>query len=342
MKEFLRTWGVFLLKRLGSLAVALIAISLITFVMVRRAGTPVYLMVGDDFTKEMVDSANRRLGLDQPIHIQYLRYLGGLLQGNLGVSRFTFNPVTVDIGVRLPATLELATVALLMMMVWGVPAGVLAAVKERTLIDRAILVVPKIGVSATQFWLGLLLIYFLYYRWDLFPEPSGRLPMSAVAPPVVTGFLTVDSLLAGDGKSFWLALRYLFLPSFTLAFTISPGTLLMTRATVRNILKTDYVRTARAFGLPKRLLLSKYIFRNAVPPVLTVLAVAYGSFIGGTVLVEVVFSWPGIGRYAVDALSRSDFEPIVGLVLLSSVAFAAVYLLTDILNALLDPRYRLT
>jgi ABC-type dipeptide/oligopeptide/nickel transport system permease component len=342
VKEFLREWGVFLLKRIGSLLVALLAISLVTFVIVRRAGTPVYLMVGDDFTKEMVESANRRLGLDKPIYIQYLHYLGGILRGDLGVSRFTFNPVTVDIANRLPATLELATAALLMMILWGVPAGVLSAVKEHTLIDRAILTVPKLGVSATQFWLGLLLIYFLYFRLGWFPEPSGRLPMSAVAPPVVTGFLTIDSLLAGDTRSFVLAVRNLFLPAFTLAFTISPGTLLITRATIRSILKTDYVRTARAFGLPKRLLFTKYIFRNAVPPVLTVLAIAYGSFIGGTVLVEVVFSWPGIGRYAVDALSRSDFEPIVALVLLSSMAYAVVFLLTDILNAMMDPRYRLT
>jgi peptide/nickel transport system permease protein len=153
---------------------------------------------------------------------------------------------------------------------------------------------------------------------------------------------TIDSLLARDWETFLMALRYLALPAFTLAFTISPGTLLITRATLRNVLKTDYIRTARAFGLPKRLLYSRYITRNAVPPVLTVLAVAYGSFIGGTVLVEVVFSWPGIGRYAVDALTRSDFEPIVALVLLSAVAFAVVYLLTDVFNALMDPRYRLT
>ena len=341
MQGFVRDWGLFLLKRLGSLTLALLMISLITFIMVRRAGTPVYLMVGDEFTKEMIDSANQRLGLDLPIHIQYLHYLNGILHGNLGVSRFTFNPVTVDIATRLPATLELATAALIMMIIWGVPAGVLAALRERTWVDRAILVVPKLGVSTTQFWLGLLLIYVLYYRLDLFPEPSGRLPMAMSPPPAVTGMITIDSLLAGDTESFLLALRYLTLPAFTLAFTISPGTLLITRATLRNILRTDYVRTARAFGLPRRQLYTKYVLRNAIPPVLTVLAVAYGSFIGGTVLVEVVFSWPGIGRYAVDALTRSDFEPIVALVLLSAVAFALVYLLTDIFNAVMDPRYRL-
>ncbi len=339
--RLLRDWGMFLLKRLLSLIVALFAISLVTFVIVRMAGTPVYLMVGDDFTKEMVDSANTRLGLDQPMYIQYARYVGGILRGNLGVSRFTFNPVTVDIAQRLPATIELATATLVLMILWGVPAGVVAAVKERTIIDQLILYVPRFGVSATQFWLGLLLIYFLYYELNLFPEPSGRLPLGWAPPPTVTGLFTIDSLLAGNTACFWQAVRYLILPAFTLAFTISPGTLLITRATVRNILKTDYVRTARSFGLPTRLLYIKYILRNAVPPVLTVLAIAYGSFIGGTVLVEVVFSWPGIGRYAVDALSRSDFEPVVALVLLSSVAYAVVFLLTDLVNALMDPRYRL-
>lgn len=342
MRNFIQTWGVYILKRIGSLLIALFVISLVTFAIVRRAGTPVYLMVGDDFTKEMVDSANTRLGLDQPFYIQYGRYLMNILQGNLGVSRFTFNPVTVDIASRLPATVELSTVALIMMMIWAVPAGVIAALKERTIIDRAILVVPKLGVSVTQFWLGLLLIYFFYYLLNWAPEPSGRLPLGVEFPPVVTGLVTIDSLIIGDIATFKHALVRLILPAFTLAFTISPGTLLVTRATVRNILNTDYVRTARAFGLPKKLLYQKYILRNASPSIITVLAIAYGSFIGGTVLVEVVFSWPGIGRYAVDALARSDFEPVVALVLLSSAVYAVIFLLADIISAVMDPRYRLT
>lgn len=342
MIAFIRNWGIYLLKRIGSLLLALLTISFITFVIVRQAGTPVYLMVGDDYTQEMIDSANARLGLDKPFHIQYLNYLNGIVHGNLGVSRFTFNPVTFDIAQRLPATLELATAALIMMILWGVPAGIIAALKEGTPIDKAILVVPKVGVSATQFWLGLLLIFVFYYLLDWFPEPSGRLPYDAIVPAKVTGMITVDSLLAGDFETFKMALHRLILPAFTLAFTISPGTLLVTRATLRNILKTDYFRTARAFGLPKSKLYFKYMFRNAFPPILTVLAVAYGSFIGGTVFAEVVFTWPGIGRYAVDALQRSDFEPIVGLVLLSSVAFAVVYFMTDVICAVVDPRYRLT
>ncbi|MBN1318745.1 MAG: ABC transporter permease [Anaerolineales bacterium] len=342
MKSFIRNWGIYLLKRVGSLLIALLVISFVTFVIVRQAGTPVYLMVGDDYTQEMIDSANARLGLDKPFHIQYLNYLNGIVHGNLGVSRFTFNPVTFDIAQRLPATVELATVALIMMILWGIPAGIVAALKEGTPIDKAILVVPKAGVSATQFWFGLLLIFVFYYLLDWFPEPSGRLPYSATLPPRVTGMITVDCLLIGDFETFKMALHRIILPAFSLAFTISPGTLLVTRATLRNILKTDYYRTARAFGLPKSKLYFKYMFRNAFSPILTVLAVAYGSFIGGTVFAEVVFTWPGIGRYAVDALQRSDFEPIVGLVLLSSVTFAIVYFFTDVICAIVDPRYRLT
>ncbi|MBA7515938.1 Dipeptide transport system permease protein DppB [subsurface metagenome] len=339
-KKFICNWGIFLLKRLGSLILALLIISIITFIIVRVAGTPVYLMVGTKFTSEMVESANSRLGLDQPIYVQYAHYLRGILHGDLGVSRFTFNPVTFDIAHRLPATIELAVTALLMMILWSVPAGIIAAFKEGKPINKAILVVPKVGVSVTDFWFGLLLIYFFYYRWNLFPSPLGRLPFSAVIPPHVTGLYTIDSLIAGDKESFFMALHQLILPAFTLAFTISPGTLLVTRATLRNILKTDYIRTARAFGLPRRLFYFKYILRNIFPPILTVLATAFGSFIGGTILVEVVFSWPGIGRYAVNALQRSDFEPIVGIVLLSCIAYATVYFLTDIICAIVDPRYR--
>jgi peptide/nickel transport system permease protein len=342
MRETLSIWTIFLAKRFAYLLVVLLGISIVTFVVTRFAGTPVYLMVGDEFTQEMVESANRRLGLDQPIPIQYLRYLSGLAQGDLGVSRFTFNPVTRDIADRLPATLELASVALIMMIFWAIPAGALAALRSGSWWDRAILTIPRIGVSTTQFWLGLLLIYLFYYRLDWFPQPSGRFPLGDLEPTRVTGLLTIDTLLAGDARGFGEALRFLFLPAFTLAFTISPGTLLVTRAAFRKILATDHIRTARAFGLPKKTIYLRYAFRNAAVPIVTVLAIAYGSFIAGTVLVEVVFSWPGIGRYAVDALTRSNFEPIVALVLLSSVAYAVVYLVTDIVNAIADPRYRLT
>lgn len=342
MRATLSIWAIFLAKRFAYLLVVLLGISLVTFVVTRFAGTPVYLMVGDEFTQEMVESANRRLGLDQPLPIQYLRYLSGLARGDLGVSRFTFNPVTRDIAARLPATLELASVALLMMALWAIPAGAVAALKAGSRWDRTILAISRIGVSTTQFWLGLLLIYLLYYRLGWFPQPSGRFPLGELEPTRVTGLLTIDTLLAGDIRGFVEALRFLFLPAFTLAFTISPGTLLVTRAAFRKILATDYFRTARAFGLPQKTIYLRHVFLNAAAPIVTVLAVAYGSFIAGTVLVEVVFSWPGIGRYAVDALTRSDFEPIVALVLLSSVTYAVVYLVADIVNAIVDPRYRLT
>jgi len=340
MKGFIRSWGIFLIKRLGSLLLALFMISLFTFLVVRNTGTPVYLLVGDEFTSEMVESAKSRLGLDQPIHVQYINYLNGIFRGDFGVSRFTFNPVKFDIAKRLPATIELSITALLMMMLWGLPAGMIAALNEGKSIDKAIIIVPKVGVSVTSFWLGLVLVYSFSYTWNLFPSPLGRLPISAVIPPHITGLFTVDSLLAGDSKTFLIALRQLILPAFTLAFTVSPGTLFVTRATLRNVINSDYMRTSRAFGLPKRLYY-KYMLRNAFSPIITVLAIAFGSFIGGVILIEVVFSWPGIGRYAINAIERSDFEPVVAVVLLGCFTYAVVFFFTDILCAILDPRYRL-
>lgn len=332
--------GIFLLKRLGTLLLALFVISLISFVAVRSVGTPVYLMVGQDFTSEMVKSINARLGLDQPIYVQYARYLRGILNGDLGVSRFTYNPVIFDIAQRLPATIELTTTALIFMIFSCLLAGVIAALKEDKPIDKAILFESKVGVSVVEFWLGLILIYFFCYRCHLFPSPMGRLSFLAPIPKHVTGLYTIDSLIAGDTKTFLMAVHHLILPAFTLAFTIGPGTTLVTRATLRNILKTDYMRTACAFGLPRRLLY-KYMLRNAAPPILTVLALAFGYFISGAVLVEVVFAWPGIGRYAVDALQNSDYEPIIGIILLVSVVYIVIYFLVDIICANIDPRYRL-
>lgn len=266
---------------------------------------------------------------------------GGILHGDLGVSLFTNNSVVFDIAHRLPATIELAALALFMMIIWAIPAGLIAAINEDKPIDKAILVVTKFGVSVVQFWLGLLLIYFFYYKWNLFPEPMGRLPFSADIPQHITGLFTIDSLIIGNKKTFLMALHRLILPAFTLAFAVSPGTLLVARATLRNILRSNYIRTARAFGLPKKLLYSKYVLRNAFPPILTVLGITFGALIGGTVLIEVVFAWPGIGRYAVDALQRSDFEPIIGLTLLSAITYAVTYFIIDIICAIFDPRFRL-
>lgn len=297
-------------------------------------------MVGEEFTSEMVESINARLGFDQPIYVQYVRYLRCILSGDLGVSRFTYNTVRFDIAQRLPATIELTITALILVILWSLPAGVIAALKEGKPIDKAILFESKVGVSVVNFWLGLVLIYFFCYRFHLFPNPWGRLPLMVPIPEHVTGLYTIDSLIAGDTKTFLIALRQLILPAFTMAFTISPGTLLVTRATLRNILKTDYMRTARAFGLPK-MLLYKYMLRNAFPPILTVLALAFGHFITGAVLIEIVFSWPGIGRYLVNALQRSDYEPVIGIVLLVSLFYAVIYFLTDIICAYIDPRYRL-
>ncbi len=339
MLESLREWGLFLLRRCGIFLIALFGVSVITFTVTHKIGNPVYLLVGTRYNQEMLDNITREIGLDRPLHEQYLRYAGNLLQGNLGISRFSYNPVLQDIRKRLPATLELSTWALAMGVLWAVPAGLLAAMHPRGLIARIADLMARTGVSMPGFWLGLLFIFIFFAELHWLPAPLGRIGRTLGPPPYVTGWFTIDTLLAGDHAGFVSSVRHLFLPALTLAITTSPSTLQITRKRMQEVLQGDYIRSARAFGLPTRTVY-RYALRNTLGPVITMIAMTYGYLLSGTVLVEVVFTWPGLGLYAVDAMNQSDYEPIMGVVLLSSGFYLLVYLATDILNALLDPRVR--
>jgi ABC-type dipeptide/oligopeptide/nickel transport system permease component len=340
MVGFIRSWGVFILRRLGYLIVSLLGVSIITFGATRLLGNPVYLLVGTTYTKEMVENTTRELGLDRPVYEQYARYMFNLLHGDLGQSRYTFNPVNVDIQRRLPATLELATYSLLLGALWAIPAGCLAGRYRNSLFARIADFIARAGVSVPNFWLGLILIFLLYAVLHLLPPPLGRLSADTAVPPTITGWYTIDSLVAGNLKTFWASLKQLMMPALTLAFTTSPSLFQITRNTTESVYQTDYMRTAKSFGLSVWTIV-RYALKNILVPVLTMLAMTYGYLIGGTVLVEVVFAWPGLGLYAVDAMNHSDFEPIVGVVLLSALAYILVYLVTDIINALIDPRIRM-
>ncbi len=339
MLDSLREWGLFLLKRLGIFLIALFGVSVITFTVTHKIGNPVYLLVGTRYNQEMLDNITREIGLDRPLHEQYLRYASNLLQGNLGTSRFSYNPVLEDISRRLPATLELSTWALAMGVLWAVPAGVMAALRPRGLPARLADLMARTGVSMPGFWLGLLLIFIFFAELHWLPAPLGRITRSIGPPEYITGWYTIDTLLAGDGEAFFSSVSHLFLPALTLAITTSPSTLQITRKRMQEVLQSDYIRSARAFGLPGRKVY-RYALRNTLGPVITMIAMTYGYLLSGTVLVEVVFTWPGLGLYAVDAMNQSDYEPIMGVVLLSSGFYLLVYLATDILNALLDPRVR--
>jgi ABC-type dipeptide/oligopeptide/nickel transport system permease component len=339
MLESLQEWGLFLLKRLGFLLIALVGVSMITFAVTNLLGNPVYLLVGPRHSQEMLDNMIRELGLDRPLWERYFNYVGNLLQGNLGVSRYTFNPVLSDIRSRLPATLELSTYALILGVLWAVPAGIIAGARKNSIFARFADLTARAGVSMPNFWLGLLLIFILFAELQLLPPPLGRLGRGFSTPPYVTGWFTIDTLLAGDWNAFVSSARQLFLPALTLAITTSPSTLQITRNKMQEVLQSDYIRTARAFGLPNRVIY-RYAFKNMLAPVITMIAMTYGYLLSGTVLVEVVFTWPGLGLYAVDAMNHSDYEPIMGVVLLSAGFYLIVYLIADIINAVIDPRTR--
>lgn len=340
MKTVWQEWGLYLGRRFLQLVIVLLGLAAVTFVVTRFLGNPVYLLVGVQADQKTIETVTRRLGLDRPLWEQYLTYVSNLAQGDLGVSRFTSNPVTVDIGQRLPATLELSTAALLLGIAWTVPLGLLAARHKRGWLDRLAQGLVEAGVAIPSFWLGLLLVYLLFYQFNLFPAPLGRLGLTAQAPPPVTGLYTLDSLLAGDWTAFRAALSHLALPAITLAFTSCPPILQITRNAMVEVLRSDYIRAARSNGIPERIIFLRYALKNVLLPVTTMIAMTYGYLLGGTVLVEVVFAWPGLGLYAVDAMNNSDYEPIVGVVLVSAIVYVVIYLITDILHFMIDPRLR--
>lgn len=335
----LKEWSTFIGRRLLYLLVVLLGVSSITFAVTHFLGNPVYLLVGVQTNQEIIDNMMNQLGLDRPLWQQYLAYVGNVARGNLGVSRHTFNPVAFDIQHRLPATVELATAALILGVLWTVPLGILSARRKGSSLDRFCQTLVEIGVAVPSFWLGLLLIYLLFVQFPLVPAPLGRLDANIKPPPGVTGLYTVDSLLAGDMVAFRSAVGHLLLPAFVLAFTSAPRILQITRNTMIDILGGDYIRAARSYGLRDHTV-TRYALKNALPPILTMIAMTYGWTLGGTVLIETVFAWPGLGLYAVDAMNHSDYEPIVGVVLLSAVVYVVIYLITDIFHFAIDPRLR--
>jgi ABC-type dipeptide/oligopeptide/nickel transport system permease component len=332
-------WGGFLLKRLGLLLGVVLVVTLLTFGVTRATGTPLYVAVGQQATQEMIDARAEAMGLNLPLWQQYSNYLQNLLQGNLGQSRRTFTPVAQDIAERLPATAELVTWSILLSLAWAVPLGIRAARKPRGAADRVGEGLAQFGVSVPGFWLGLLLIFAFYYLIPIFPAPLGRLG-GVPPPPFVTGFFTIDALLVGEFETFATALRYLALPAITLSFTSAPPIFRVTRSSVAGALRSDFVAAARSYGIGPRVVMRRHVLRNAAPPVMNLVAMTFGYLIGGAVLIEVVFSWPGIGLYAVRAMDFSDYDAVLGVVLLSAVIYVAIYFVVDLLQYLLDPRLR--
>ncbi len=334
-------WIFFILKRLGALVVSLWIVSLITFVVTRLIGNPIYLILGPRYTEEQFQAAVIRLGLDKPIWQQYYEYLNNLLVGDLGISRYTSLSVTSELFNRAPATMELATFSLLLGIVWAVPAGVVAGKNPQGKFAWFSDMISRAGVAMPSFWLSLLLVFIFFAKLQWLPPPLGRIDSSFHDLPSVTGWMTIDTLLAGKLDAFFSALSHLIMPVFALAITTCPSIFQITRARTTEIMSSDYIRSAHAFGLSSKTI-QFYVLRNMLAPVLTMITMTYGFLISGTVLVEVVFTWPGLGLYAVKAMNHSDYEPVLGVVLFATSFYLLIYMLADIVNAIIDPRARLS
>ncbi len=333
---------VLFLRRLALVPVVLLGVSVIAFALTRIIpGDPTDRLVGAAFLTEARRAEIRReYGLDRPYAAQFAAYLGGLARGDLGTSFLTSRPVAADLRQRFPATLELTVAAMLFAVGVAIPLGVGSAVWKGSWVDHLGRVVAVVGVSMPVFWSGLLLLYLFFYWWQWAPPPIGRLEPALPTPPPVTGLLTVDALLAGQPEIAWGALRSLALPALALGLAAMAPLARMARASMVDALASDYVRAARALGLAESTVVLRHALRTALLPLVTMVAVVFGYQLGGVVLVEAVFAWPGLGQYAYNAVANADYPAVQGFILYATTMYVALFLAVDLLYAILDPRAR--
>ena len=313
--------------------------TLVTFVLTRvLPGSPIDQIAGPMSTTEQRRALAAHYGLDRPLWVQYGAYIAGVARGDFGFSFTTSHPVADDLGRFFPATFELTTAAIVAATAIGIPLGVWGAVRQGSWVDHLVRVVAVAGVALPIFWLSLVLIYLLFSTWHLLPAPMGRLSLQSAPPRQVTGLLLIDSLLSGNGPAFVDAARHLVLPVSVLAFAAVAPLARITRTSMLDVLSSAHTRAARALGIPARRIVWTYAFRNAALPVLTMLAIVYGYLLGGSVLIETVFAWPGLGRYAFNAVSSNDYPAVQGFILYATVIYVAIFVIVDVLYALLDPR----
>ena len=329
----------YIFKRILMLIPVLIGVSIIVFLIMRVfSPDPAPIVLGQHATQTAVEAWRQANGLNDPILLQYFHFITGALTGDLGTSFYTKMPVLKEIFSRFPATIELAVVAIMLASIFGILIGVVSAVKKNSIFDNAGMLLALIGVSMPIFWLGILLIIFFSGTLHWLPS-SGRInPM--LQPGSVTGFYLIDSLIAGNMDSFGDAVRHLVLPASALAMYSMAIIARMTRSSMLETLQQDYIRTARAKGVSEGRVIRKHALRNGLIPIVTVIGLQLGSLLGGAVLTETVFSWPGIGSYTVACILKSDFPVVQGVVLLVAFIFVLVNLLVDVIYAFLDPRIK--
>lgn len=330
----------YLARRLLLAVLVLWGVATIVFVLTRTLpGDPVALWVGPKPTHEQLELARHELGLDQPVPVQYGAFLKELAQGNLGVSLWTKQPVTDELSRRFGATLELVTLGLAIALVVGLWLGVLSARRPDSWLDRVVRVVTLSGVAFPIFFLAMLFQMLFYGRLGWLPL-QGRLDSDVAPPETVTHLYLVDFALAGDFAGWLSAARHIALPAVALSFASLAIVTRMARSTMLEVLGTDYIRTARAYGISERKIHYRFALKNTLITLLTVVGLTYGYSLGGAFLIEMIFDWPGIGGYAVNAIANNDFPSVMGVTILYAVTFVLINLVVDLLYHVIDPRLR--
>ena len=335
-------WRVVTTRLLSALP-NLAGVVVITFILTRALpGDPAAYFAGAAATEEAIAQVRSQLGLDKPLLEQFFQYVAALARGDMGLSLTTGQPVAQELLARLPASLEMVFLALLLACAIALPLGVLAATRPGSWVDQLCRLITTAGVSLPTFFTGLLLAYVFYFLLGWAPSPMGRLDPMFSPPATITGLYLVDAALAGDPAMWWASLKQLILPVLTMAIFVLAPIARMTRASMLSVLSADFIRTARASGLSSGTVLVTYALRNALLPVVTTLGMVFGFMLGSSVIVEKVFGWPGVGSYAIDALTASDYAPVQGFVLAMGVLFVLLNLLVDLLYGLIDPRVSVT
>ncbi len=329
----------FIGRRILQIIPVLLGVSIIVFFMVRAIpGDPAQILLGQTATQEQVQAMRAQMGLDKPVPVQYVLFLRDAFTGDLGESIVTGRPVTVELMARLPATLELTAFAMFVAVLVGVPVGVISAVKQYSILDKITSVLALTGISMPIFWLAMILVVIFTVNLQLLPFP-GRLS-SETTITAITGLVLVDSLLTFNFAGFWDGLKHLILPAVALGTIPMAVVTRMTRSSMLEVMNEDYVRTARAKGVAPWRVVSKHALRNAMLPTVTVIGLQVGLLMGGAIITETIFAWPGVGQIAYDSINRRDYAMIQGVVLYGALLFVLVNLLVDILYAVLDPRVR--
>ncbi|UFJ39266.1 ABC transporter permease [Brevibacillus humidisoli] len=327
----------FIIKRVLQIIPVMIGLSILIFTLSRiMPGDPVRLALGPEATQEQITKMREELGLNESLPVQYLHYMGGVLQGDLGISLRTNRNVMEDLVDKFPATLELTTVAMALSILLGVPLGVIAAVRKDKWEDHATRLVALSGVAIPRFWLGIMLQIVFAYWFSMLPT-VGR---GDIVPTTITGMRLFDSLITFNFPAFWDSLQHIILPAISLSLGTLAQIMRLTRSNMIDQVRKDYILASKAYGLPKRMVVYKYMLKNAFTSTLTIIGMTYGFLLGNAFLVEAVFSWPGMAQYGIQAVIYKDFNAIVGVTMVVGIAFAIGNLIVDILYGYLDPRIK--